>query len=82
MWTKLMCRLWAIKHEKAYRTKAIKNGLIFLSALVILCEVFSIYFYGGLSVFGILAIIVFGTLLAYVILTKINERRGNNAQDD
>lgn len=77
MWTKLMCRLWAIKHEKAYRTKAVFNGLIFLSALVILCEVFSIYFYGGLSVFGILAIIVFGTLLAYVILTKINERRDN-----
>lgn len=77
MWTKLMCRLWAIRHEKAYREKVVKNGLIFLSALVILCEVFSIYFYGGFSVFGILAIIVFGTLLAYVILTKISERRGN-----
>ena len=25
MWTKLMCRLWAIRHEKAYREKVVKN---------------------------------------------------------
>ena len=74
MWIKLMVRLWAIRYEKAYREKAVFNGLIFLSVLVILCEIYCVNFYGGLSIFGILAVIVFGTLLAYLILTK---RRGN-----
>lgn len=70
MWTKLMCRLWAIRHEKAYREKVVKNILIFLAALVILCEAYCICTSGGLSVFGILAIIIFGTLIGYAILTK------------
>ena len=70
MWTKLMCRLWAIRHEKAYREKVVKNILIFLAALVILCEAYCICTSGGLSVFGILAIIIFGTLISYAILTK------------
>lgn len=79
MWTKLMCRLWAIRHEKAYREKVVKNILIFLAALVILCEGYCICTSGGLSVFGILAIIVLGTLLGYVILTKGGR---TDAQDD
>ena len=72
-----MVRLWAIRHEKAYRKKAVFNGLILSSVLVILCEIFCVYFYGGLSVFGILAIIVFGTLLAYLFLTKTKEKKIN-----
>ncbi len=55
-------------------SKAVINTLIFISTVVILEEVFAIYFCGGLSVFGILAVIVFGTLLAYTVLRR---RRGN-----
>lgn len=51
-------------------SKAVINTLIFVSTVVILEEVFAIYFCGGLSVFGILAVIVFGTLLAYTILRR------------
>lgn len=79
MWTKLMCKLWAIRYEKAYREKVVKNILIFLAALVILCEAYCICTSGGLSVFGILAIIIFGTLIGYAILTKGGR---NDAQDD
>lgn len=78
MWTKLMVRLWAIRYEKAYRHKAVFSAMIFLAALVILCEVYCIAFCGGLSVFGILALIIAATLLAYSFITR-KERRDNDA---
>ena len=39
MWTKLMVRLWAIANEPAYAYKAIRNILIFFSALYLFCEI-------------------------------------------
>ena len=68
MWTKLMCHFYALIHVKAYREKVVKDLLIFLSALTILLEISCIYFYGQISVFGLLMLIICSTLFAYLIL--------------
>ena len=74
MWTKLMCRLWAIKHEKAYRHKAVFNGLIFLSAMVVFFECGCIYTH-TLSVGGILALIICATLFAYMVMDLFRKEK-------
>lgn len=75
MWTKLMVRLWAIRYEKAYRKKAVILTAVFLSALVIFCEIGCIVTH-SLSFGGLLALITAVTFIFY-ILWKVFERRDN-----
>lgn len=76
MWTKLMVRLWAIVHKKAYRRKAIISTALFLSALVIFCEISCIVTH-SISFGGLLALVVAITFVFYV-LWKIFERKNSN----
>lgn len=76
MWTKLMCRVYAIIHIKAYRKKAVILTTVFLSALVIFCEVGCIATH-SLSFGGLLALVTAVTLV-FTILWEIFKRRDNN----
>lgn len=79
MWDKLMVRVWAIVHEKAYRRKAIISTAIFLSALVIFCEISCIVTH-SLSFGGLLALIVAVTFMFYV-LWRLFERKNSNEEE-
>ena len=63
MWTKLMCRLWAIAHEPEYRNRAVKNILIFFSAFYLICELTII---GEWNLGDIAVVIGSVTLLIYL----------------
>lgn len=79
MWTKLMCRVWAIIHIKAYRKKAVILTAVFLSALVIFCEIGCIATH-SLSFGGLLALVTAVTVV-FTILWEIFKRRDKNERN-
>ena len=70
-----MCRVYAIIHIKAYRKKTVILTAVFLSALVIFCEIGCIATH-SLSFGGLLALVTAVTFIFYV-LWKVFERRDN-----
>ena len=78
MWNKLMVRIWAFFHERAYREKAILSTIVFVAALILAIEIGTIATGGKISVFGLLMLVIICTTGLYsAIELKVRAKNGN-----